>query len=98
MRKIVIHNHLPRARDVNAFEHALPREKEEENRDKLYKDSGITRVDNEYAGTGKSWAKKAEELEKMAKEADREGNAARARILRNSAAEARRTANESQRR
>jgi hypothetical protein len=44
MRKIVIHNHLPRARDVNAFEHNVSREQEEKNRDKAYRDSGIVRV------------------------------------------------------
>jgi hypothetical protein len=45
MRKIVIHNHLPRrARDENAWEHALSKEQEEKNRDKAYRDSGIVRV------------------------------------------------------
>lgn len=43
-RRIVIHNHIAKARDVNAFEHALSKEKEEANRDKYYKDSGIVRV------------------------------------------------------
>lgn len=41
MRKIVLHNHFPKARDVNAFEHALPREKEEENRRRAYAATGI---------------------------------------------------------
>jgi hypothetical protein len=44
-RRIIIHNHLPRrARDVNAFEHAVSKETEEKNRDKLYRDAGIMRV------------------------------------------------------
>lgn len=41
MRKIVLHNHFPKARDMNAFEHALPREKEEENRRRAYAATGI---------------------------------------------------------
>jgi hypothetical protein len=46
MKRIVIHNHLPpRAKDTNAFEHAVSREQEEKNRDEAYRKSGITRVD-----------------------------------------------------
>lgn len=43
-RRIIIHNHLPRARDVNAFEHNVSREQEEKNRDKMYADTGIKRI------------------------------------------------------
>lgn len=44
-RRVVVHNYLPRrARDVNAFEHAVSREQEEKNRDEAYRRSGITRV------------------------------------------------------
>jgi hypothetical protein len=52
MTKIVIHNHLPRGtKDVHAFEHALPREQEERNRDSMYRDTGITRVSRDAKKT-----------------------------------------------
>jgi hypothetical protein len=43
-RRIIIHNHIPRTKDVNAFEHNVSREQEEKNRDKMYADTGITRI------------------------------------------------------
>lgn len=42
MTRFVIHNHLPKQTKDGGRE--VPREQEEENRDRMYKDTGITRV------------------------------------------------------
>lgn len=58
MRKVIIHNHLPpRAKDTNAFEHAVSREQEEKNRDEAYRKAGITRVNSDAKPSFEEWKK-----------------------------------------
>jgi hypothetical protein len=88
-RRIIIHNHLPRrARDVNAFEHAVSKETEEKNRDKLYRDAGITRVRKRKAFDASSENRithRGEELQRpINKEAEAKRKVAREKQLKES--------------